>query len=97
MKVGGLKEVNSMVRAPRGLRETVGETMHVFLMSQLEQIAACDEDSEVADCCFAKVMECLYKREVDLKYLKYYEALYDGAGGKHGTGDGWYRAQDQAR
>jgi hypothetical protein len=65
-------------KKPDGLEKSVGETMHLFLMRQLDCIIEEeDEYSTIAEHCFSKGMETLYQRGINLEYTKYYEQLFE--------------------
>lgn len=65
-------------KKPNGLVEAVGETMHTFLVRQLDCIVEEeDEYSTVAEHCFSKAMEALYSRGLKLEYTQYYERMFE--------------------
>ena len=66
---------------PEGLVAAVGTPMHQFLSQQLEMILEGEttECRDVAGTLFARGMERLYKRGVEIQYTKYYEQLYEVA------------------
>lgn len=64
-------------RMPRNQIKAVSDTMHTFIMSQLEQICEDDEEAPLAENCFSRVMEVLYERGIEMKHLQYYEHLYE--------------------
>lgn len=59
---------------PKGLEESIGMTMHKFLLSQLDRIV---EEEDKADNRFSKGMRLLYKKNTNPIYTNYYEQLYE--------------------